>query len=209
MEPERSPLEQLRELGLTLEIDERAAQTIVAELLIVDGRLRRGVYAPGDSSSHTTGHFHAAYDAIAAEVVHAETPLDVLEIMIPRMVHALRAKQNWVPDIPIEVLTRWLQGPINEWKGRRIKKSLRRSAVSTSEVPSKPPRKMLHPKPGLLKTLPTVNRKTAAEALGVTERTLDRHVKRGFLVPVGPPSRKRFKSKDLLQFLDQKKDRQM
>jgi hypothetical protein len=58
------PVSRLLGLGLTIEIDERAAQTIVAELLMVDERLRRGVYAPGDSSSHTTGHFHAAHGAL-------------------------------------------------------------------------------------------------------------------------------------------------
>ncbi len=202
------PVTELRELGLTIEIGHAAATRIVAQLLIVDGRLRQGAYAPSDPSSHTTGHFHAAYHAIAAEVVHAATPLDVLENMIPMMVHALRAKQKWVPDIPIEVLTRWLQGPINEWKGRRLKKAVRASAIPVSEAPTKTTRKNLQPNPALLKTPATVSRKIAAQALGVSERTLDRHVRRGLIAPVGPPTRKRFKSKDLLQLLSQKKDRQ-
>ena len=52
----------------------------------------------------------------------------------------------------------------------------------------------------------TLNRKNAAEALGVSERTLDRLVADTKLIPVGPGFTKRFKNKDLFRFFNKRKD---
>jgi hypothetical protein len=60
------------------------------------------------------------------------------------------------------------------------------------------------PKPELLAHTETVNRKVAADALGVTVRTIDRHIGDGKLVPVGAIGRKRLKTKDLLNILNRK-----
>jgi hypothetical protein len=120
MEPERPALEQLRECGLTTEIDEGTARKIMGELLIIDGRWRRGKYPPPYPEGHSRGHFDAAYEAIAAGVVNAETPVEILESMIPAMVQAFKTKQQWLPKIALDVLKQWLQGSINEWKGKRL-----------------------------------------------------------------------------------------
>jgi len=66
-------------------------------------------------------------------------------------------------------------------------------------------RKALEPKPELLANLEiSLSRLRAAEALGITPRTLDRWVKDNRLMPTGASGRKRFKAKDLKKFLDQK-----
>lgn len=66
-------------------------------------------------------------------------------------------------------------------------------------------RKFREPRTDLLKD-PTVtlNRLQAAEALGVTTRTLDRYVTDKRLTPVGGFARRRFKAKDLLAFVSRK-----
>jgi hypothetical protein len=69
-------------------------------------------------------------------------------------------------------------------------------------------RQSREPKPELLVNAETVNRKLAAEALGMSERTFDRHVADGKLTPFGAGSRKRFNSKELLRFLRKKSDEQ-
>jgi hypothetical protein len=40
--------------------------------------------------------------------------------MIPAMVQAFKTKQQWLPKIALDVLKQWLQGSINEWKGKRL-----------------------------------------------------------------------------------------
>jgi hypothetical protein len=62
-------------------------------------------------------------------------------------------------------------------------------------------RELREPKPELLEKAETVNRKLAAEALGMSERTFDRHVADGKFTPLGAGSRKRFSTKALLRFL--------
>lgn len=80
---------------------------------------------------------------------------------------------------------------------------------STLGNPTSEKRHFREPNLELLKnTEATLNRKNAAEALGTTERTLDRWVADNKLTPVGPESRKRFKTKDLLRFLNRKNPRQ-
>jgi hypothetical protein len=68
----------------------------------------------------------------------------------------------------------------------------------------KPQRTFREPNTALLKNQDaTLNRKSAAEALGISERTLDRWVDAEKLTPIGLGSRKRFKTKELLRALNQ------
>jgi hypothetical protein len=68
----------------------------------------------------------------------------------------------------------------------------------------KRPRHFREPNLELLKNPEaTLNRKNAADALGVAERTLDRWTGKE-IIPVGAGSRKRFRTKDLLRLLNQK-----
>jgi transposase InsO family protein len=69
----------------------------------------------------------------------------------------------------------------------------------------KAPRRLLEPRPDLL-TNPdaTLSRFRAADALGITPRTLDRWVTDGKLTRVGAGLRKRFKVKELKRVLDQR-----
>jgi len=77
--------------------------------------------------------------------------------------------------------------------------------ILTSVAPEKKLRQFKEPNHDLLKNQDaTLNRKNAADALGVTARTLDRWVKDTVLTPVGHGARKRFKTKDLLRLLKEK-----
>jgi hypothetical protein len=69
----------------------------------------------------------------------------------------------------------------------------------------KSPRHFKEAKPELLKDKEIVSRRIAAEALGLTERTLDRRVAEGSLTPIGEGHYKRFKTRDILRILHQKK----
>jgi excisionase family DNA binding protein len=71
-------------------------------------------------------------------------------------------------------------------------------------APQARPRRIREPNPQLLDKGETLNRKQAAEALGVTERTLDRWVGDLKLTPIGGGGHRRFKTKDLRKFLNQK-----
>jgi hypothetical protein len=83
--------------------------------------------------------------------------------------------------------------------------------VPTSDVAQpdtsegKHPRRFKEPKPELLKNVETVNKSQAAEALGVSKRTLDRYVADNLLTPVGDYARRRFKTKDLISFMTKRK----
>ncbi|MGP0074875.1 MAG: hypothetical protein ACLPWF_23440 [Bryobacteraceae bacterium] len=118
--PTDDSISELRSLGLTLDIDENTARKIMGELLVTDGRWRQGAYPAPNPEGHSRGHFHAAYHAIAERVVCAETSNEILEEMIPAVVQAFKTKQQWLPKIALDVLTQWLQGPISEWKGKRL-----------------------------------------------------------------------------------------
>lgn len=77
------------------------------------------------------------------------------------------------------------------------------AALAPTESTSRKTRRIIEPNLQLLDRGDTLNRKQAAEALGVSERTLDRRVADKALTPVGAVGRKRFKTKDLRRFLNQ------
>jgi hypothetical protein len=116
------PVSELRGLGLTVEIDQATATRIWAELLSVHGHLLQGHYHKHHhpESGHVKTHFYEAYHAIARGVVKRDTSDEVLERMIPTMVDAFKVKHEWLPKVPLDVLARWLEGPIIEWKGKRL-----------------------------------------------------------------------------------------
>jgi hypothetical protein len=94
-----------------------------------------------------------------------------------------------------------------EWK--QFEDELLKSAEpppTQSPTPgAKKPRQSLEPRPELL-VIPdaSLSRLRAAEALGITPRTLDRWVKDRKLTPFGAGIRNRFKAKDLQRILNQK-----
>ena len=74
-----------------------------------------------------------------------------------------------------------------------------------ASTPNVSRRKKLEPKPEKLANLDgTLNRVGAADALGITPRTLDRWVKDRKLAPVGHGHSKRLKARDLKKLLDQR-----
>jgi len=85
-----------------------------------------------------------------------------------------------------------------------------RPVVHPDAKPSvaKKARTILEPKPELLKDVESVSRLRAASALGISPRTLDRYAQRQLLTPIGPVGRKRFKTRDLIKFMNSKNDRQ-
>jgi excisionase family DNA binding protein len=108
-----------------------------------------------------------------------------------------------------------------EW--RKLQEELRRVASKLQQDPSPsamgtatnetglPVRKARHygePNPEILKGKDTVNRKQAAEAMGVTERTIDRWIKDTQLTPTRIGARIRLKTKELLRLLRGQKDGQ-
>jgi excisionase family DNA binding protein len=88
----------------------------------------------------------------------------------------------------------------------------RRVAELRKERPRQPPeptpktqRKIAEPRPDLLANLDiTLSRLKAAEALGISPRTLDRWVADQRLTPIGTGHRKRFKAKDLKRLIEQR-----
>lgn len=99
------------------------------------------------------------------------------------------------PQSPIseEDLITIFDGLSQELESRGIK------AAST-----KKPRRSLDPNPSLLNNPElSLTRIRAAEALGITPRTVDRWIEDGKLTPIGPKGRRRFKAKDLRKILEQ------
>ena len=84
-----------------------------------------------------------------------------------------------------------------------------RSDPENVQKPHKSNRTFREAKPELLKNPDGMSgRKNAAIALGISEKTLDRRVKDKLLTPIGTGSLIRFKNKDLIRLLNQKKFRQ-
>jgi len=80
-------------------------------------------------------------------------------------------------------------------------------SIETPDLPISRVRKakrILEPNPQLLENNETLNRLQAAKALGVHTRTLDRWIKDGKLTPIGGAGHKRFRTKELRKFLNQK-----
>lgn len=135
---------------------------------------------------------------------------------------AKKMTQSWPTIMAMEfsrTVHSWLVGRTSHWKSVAIKRvrefenaerettsPIKQPASASAAVPpslEKKARHFLEPNLSLLKNEEaTLMRKQAAEALGVTERTLDRWVEKDKLSPVGP--RKRFKTKDLLRLLNKK-----
>ncbi|HLN01085.1 MAG TPA: helix-turn-helix domain-containing protein [Bryobacteraceae bacterium] len=91
-----------------------------------------------------------------------------------------------------DALSRKIQLPTVPESGQRKSEGLQKRALP-------------EPKPELLGNPDaTLSRLRAAEALGITPRTLDRWIADGKLTPVGIGARKRFKTKDLKRVLDQR-----
>jgi hypothetical protein len=78
-----------------------------------------------------------------------------------------------------------------------------------AQLPKQKPRQFREPRPELLAGLESVGKQKAALALGTTTRTIDRWVEAEKLAPIGGGGRTRFRTKDLLKFLNQKKLRQV
>jgi hypothetical protein len=100
---------------------------------------------------------------------------------------------------------------VREWIKRSFERLVSLGKDKPKEragIPSKA-RTFREPKPDLLKNPDaTLKRRSAAEAIGVSERTLDRMVEDETLTPVYRGSQKRFKTKDLRNVLQQKEPRQ-
>jgi excisionase family DNA binding protein len=91
-----------------------------------------------------------------------------------------------------------------------IKESYKRIAKAATDrgaktASSKPNRQVREPNPNVLKGKNTINGKQAAEALGITERTLNRWIADTTLTPIRIGGRNRFDTKDLLRILNNKK----
>jgi hypothetical protein len=129
MDQEQSSQSWVRELGLIIEIDEAVAARIKAELLIVHGLLLQGAYRRSDKFT-SDRHLYAAYQVIASEIVNANTPSEVIESMIPHVVLEFSKTVRWWTHVPdLARIKRYLQGPITEWSGRK----LRMQAESSSQ----------------------------------------------------------------------------
>jgi len=76
------------------------------------------------------------------------------------------------------------------------------AAISSRGSAKEPRRRVsVEPRPELLETAETLNKTQAAQALGISVRTLDRYVADGLLSPVGSYLRRRFKTRDLRSFM--------
>ena len=118
--PESQALHTLQELGLTIDLEERVAVRIIAGLMIIDGRLFQGIYRRSEGPN-SWQPIYDAYHVIAGEVVDANTPDEVIEHMIPQVVFGFSHRNQWrVAKHELEGVKACLQGPIMEWKGKKL-----------------------------------------------------------------------------------------
>jgi hypothetical protein len=112
---------ELRELGLSVELSEAKAARIKADLLIIEGLRLQGAYRRPDGFTSDL-HLHAAYQVIAEEVIDANTPDEVVDSMIPRVVMEYARRRNWRWHLhDLDAAKRCLRGPITEWMGRKLR----------------------------------------------------------------------------------------
>jgi DNA-binding XRE family transcriptional regulator len=183
---EKKPLEELRELGLIVEIDENTATRMWSALLIIGGRLLQGHYRAPEGGGYIRGHFTDAYHAVAAEIVIASTPDEVIEFEIPAVIQAFGVKQKWVPRLSIETLTSWvLRGAILEWKGKRL--ALKNPPLAQNDQPAQQQAPLSETIGEQIKRLREECRWTIEELAEITdvhERTVSRH-ELGEVAPYG------------------------
>ena len=104
-----------------------------------------------------------------------------------------------------------IQQSVGDWIGKGYKVLIPHAmsppvALPGPTLPLKKPRHFREPNLELLKNQEaTLNRKNSAQAIGVSERTLDRLVADKILIPIGPGFTKRFKNKDLLKYFNKRK----
>lgn len=133
----------------------------------------------------------------------------------------LRSRQNhWIeiaekqfnPTLLSKIQRKLYPEIVDPWKGLIPVPQIESETPTTPHLPAEKPkaatRQRLEPRPELLKDLEFVGRQTAAKALGISERTLDRRVGDGTLTPVGEGHYIRFKTQDILRVLNRKKSRQ-
>jgi len=123
MTQESSAASELRNLGLTIEIEESVAKRIKAELLIIDGLRRQGHYK--DHIGRQGKAYYAAYSVVAEAIVSQETPIEVIETQIPtlvmRFLYGGEDDGYWFGQISeLDKIKKSLEGHIREWCGRRI-----------------------------------------------------------------------------------------
>ena len=110
------------------------------------------------------------------------------------------------PETPEDPITP-LRGGSHVWKPTR--KAEPEELADETTIQTVTPKKTRHfrePNTSLLRNHDaTLNRKNAAEALGVSPRQLDRYVADKDLTPVGGFGRRRFKTQDLLTFIAKRK----
>jgi len=99
-----------------------------------------------------------------------------------------------------------IETKVRDWLNEAYKRVAQGGTKQTERpsTPHKPTRRFSEPNLELLRHSETVNKKQAADALGVSLRTLDRYVADKRLTPAGGYSRRRFKTKDLLNFIGRK-----
>jgi hypothetical protein len=97
-----------------------------------------------------------------------------------------------------------------QFDAERLLEELRTTAGSaparlTENASIQKKRNRKEPNPEILSGLDAVSRTKAAEALGVTTRTIDRLVTDSKLHPIGDWGHKKFKTKELMEFMNRKK----
>lgn len=108
-----TPLEELRAIGLRVELSETIAKRLWGELLEIDGQLH------DKGPSFPIQALRDVYDTIAASVVTPETPDHVLEKMIPAMAYEFHLARHWL-ELSRELVVRNLDGAVKRWRGRKL-----------------------------------------------------------------------------------------
>ena len=98
----------------------------------------------------------------------------------------------------------WAIGPKPEAQGSKLETPMPPKVAVPNRATNKKTRQRSEPHPELLKDKETVNKTQAAQALGISTRTLDRYVKEEKLSPVGAFGQRRYKTKDLISFIKQR-----
>jgi hypothetical protein len=111
-----TPLEELRAIGLTVDLPDESCRRLWGALVEIDGAHRD----TGFSISTLNKALRDVYDAIASVIITSRTSDDVLETMIPNMVDAFHLKREWQSFNERWYLNSTLEGSITRWKGKKL-----------------------------------------------------------------------------------------
>jgi DNA-binding XRE family transcriptional regulator len=164
----------LRELGLTLDISVETARRIWGKLLEIEGA--RGTAKYDRLYQYTM--VRDAYDAIAEEIVTTDTPDEVIEQLIPKVLEGFGAANGWnrhMLGMTPPSYTEILRPQVTIWQGRKLQMEPRIATPPQISVPTRDAGRDLPTHIESLRIEADVTQNRLAELVGLDLRTVQRH----------------------------------